>query len=335
MNRQFTPGSGGQARCAQGPAPEKHVLLAPDRPLRVIYIAGYGRSGSTALAAILGNHPDVVSTGELCELPRSGWMADEYCACGERGNRCPFWSAVLQDWKASTSGADVARYVTLQDRLERFQRWPRQLRESLWRTQDFQTYLEYTRGLLGAIARVSGRSIIVDSSKGALRAQLLAQIPHVELSILHLVRDVRAVVWSLKKSYPKDERAGIARTYRGRPAVSTACRWLIANIGAGCVTRLHRARSMRIRYEDLVDRPTEIVEAIGGMVGLEMSPLRRAILHEEAISTGHMIAGNRLRMAGHIRLRGDFEWMTNLSNGDRRRCWAIAGWLAKRYRYAA
>ena len=49
---------------------------------------------------------------------------------------------------------------------------------------------------------------------------------------------------------------------------------------------------------------------------------------------GHQIAGNRLRMQGAVRLRGDSEWTQAMPVADRDACWRLAGWYARRYGYS-
>ena len=96
-------------------------------PVRVLYIAGAGHSGSTFLDIMLSNHPDIFGAGELANLPRGGWIDDEYCTCGRRANDCPFWSGVRRVWVEKVGVDDVEDYLELQDCFERFRRWPRLL----------------------------------------------------------------------------------------------------------------------------------------------------------------------------------------------------------------
>ncbi len=58
--------------------------------ITVIALLGYGRSGSTLLDAVLGQHPDLVGVGELVQLHREGWHLNNYFACGARARDCPF-----------------------------------------------------------------------------------------------------------------------------------------------------------------------------------------------------------------------------------------------------
>jgi len=47
----------------------------------------------------------------------------------------------------------------------------------------------------------------------------------------------------------------------------------------------------------------------------------------------HTIAGNRMRMAGRVRLRADVEWQEKMSPWDRWLCWTLAGWKLRQYGY--
>ena len=85
-------------------------------PVRVVYIMGYGRSGSTVLDTVLGNVDGVESVGELANVARSGWRGEEPCACGRLARDCSFWSSVRRRWEER--GGDLDRYLALQARHE-------------------------------------------------------------------------------------------------------------------------------------------------------------------------------------------------------------------------
>src|SRR5918995_6046344 len=218
--------------------------------IRVVYITGFGRSGSTVLNITLGQHRDVIATGELGNLSRRVWHNDEYCSCGVRVRSCPFWSAAV-DNVAERIDTPLERLRTLQSRYESLafmaatvQGWP-------VRTARFRDYRELTLQSLEAVRSVSGRPIVVDSSKLPTRAYALSLIPEIDLRVIHLVRDGRGVAWSLRKPYAKDERAGFERALAPRPVLRTALRWATMNLAAEQVCRrLGDRRSLRVRYED-------------------------------------------------------------------------------------
>ena len=68
-------------------------------------------------------------------------------------------------------------------------------------------------------------------------------------------------------------------------------------------------------------------------MGLDYEPVTRAIYSGEPLKVGHTIAGNRLRMAGSIRLHPDMEWVHKLSARDKSLVRTLAGWHMGRYGY--
>jgi hypothetical protein len=52
-----------------------------DAAVRVLYIGGWGRSGSTLLDLILGQAPGVFSAGEVREIWQSGLVENRPCGC--------------------------------------------------------------------------------------------------------------------------------------------------------------------------------------------------------------------------------------------------------------
>ena len=46
-------------------------------PVKVLKITGLGRSGSTILDIVLGNHPQIENVGEVGNLIRNGWISRE------------------------------------------------------------------------------------------------------------------------------------------------------------------------------------------------------------------------------------------------------------------
>ena len=314
-----------------------HRLLMSSKPspLRVIYIVGAGRSGSTVLDTVLGNHPEAISVGELSNLHRSAWVNNEFCACGEPASDCGFWSDVRSDWLASTPGASVEEYLELRDRFERFrfQAMWRTEAASLFRSSSARRYLDQTGRLLESIAEVSGRRVIIDSSKTPLRARWLARLPGIDLRLVHLVRDSRAVAWSRQKSLQRDDKAGVQHDLASRPAWYSVVYWTVSNLLAARLRRGARRRGVLVRYEDFVSEPARELLRIGEACGLDCSELAMSLDSGESFSVGHTVAGNRLRMSGAVRLKADWDWIERLGDSDRRTCWRLSGWLMKQYDY--
>ena len=60
-------------------------------PLRVVYLAGSGHTGSTLIAMFVDAHPRIVSVGETALKRKAQWQAktDLPCTCG----------ALVEDWR--------------------------------------------------------------------------------------------------------------------------------------------------------------------------------------------------------------------------------------------
>ncbi len=306
--------------------------------VRVLYILGAGRSGSTLLDTVLASHPDVVGVGELLNLHSAGWTANEVCACGQLGTECSFWTSVRNVWQRRVPGATIAGYVVLQKKFEFF-RWfglvqiVHILRNQLMPTTEFRAYLRQTEALYQAIAEVSGRAIVVDSSKSPVRGVLLTQMPGIDTRLIHLVRDARAVAWSRKKAFHADQKAGVQTAIKPRSTAYSVGYWAFINLLSMLVCQFRRTTSLRMRYEDFVSQPQQQMERISGVSGLDYAAAIKSLLVGEPIRVEHPIAGNRMRMNGSVTLKPDWEWLDRLPNRDRVIAWCTAGWLLLWYGY--
>ncbi len=292
-----------------------------------------GRSGSTILDIVLSNHPGLEGVGELINLPEKGWLKAEYCSCGRRVPDCSFWRRVGQNW-GGNGKVGVKRYLELQRSFMRYRHCPRLWRQRSGPSDEFREYSRRTGELYRAIREAGSSRMIVDSSKNPVRALALSMMPEIDFYLLHLVRDCRGVAWSEKKSFNKDEQAGLESDMPGRPAWQTARAWTAVNLFCGWVKRrLPAERTMRLRYEDLVAKPRESLSRIADWIGLDFGQLMPGIDAGQELHKGHTVAGNRLRMQKRLRLKADIEWQRKLPSRDRLIIWAGAGWLMKAYGY--
>ena len=302
--------------------------------VRVAYIIGAGRSGSTVLDILLGNHPQIESLGEFANFPLHGWLNGEYCSCGKPGNQCSFWTSVYAEWSKITSGAQIENYITLQSRYEHYNAWGRLVRAGNLDHQHFKQYTHLTSAFFKSVHNVSGRPIIVDSSKQPMRAYTLSKIESIDLRLIHMVRDVRGVAWSLKKPYAINLKAGIQKEIRSRPAFRTGLFWTFVNLQSEWVcSRIKSENVLHLRYENLVTDPAGSLEKVGRLLQLDLSSIIEKIKQDIPLETHHQIAGNRLRMRGELRLKADQRWKDEMPDHDRYAAMLPSAWLMKRYDY--
>lgn len=274
--------------------PDAPRPLAP-APLKVLYVAGCGRSGSTLLSVMLNAHSLIVSVGELKFLAE--WLARSApCTCGMSVMECPFWSRVLS--AALPDGTSPA-------------------------TPELEV-------LLPGIAEIARSEVIVDTSKTAAELEQMMKVPGIELYIIHLVRDGRGYLRSRTRSVRKQTvRPGIREPSSTSRAI---IRWLSTNLGiARFRCRVPHNRFIRVRYEDLVAAPEAELERICAFVGVDFEPS----MLDASIEGCHDIGGNgwRYQQSRRIQLKLDRSWEQALTRGQRWLFGFAAGWLNRLYGY--
>jgi hypothetical protein len=288
-------------------------------PIRVVYIAGNGRSGSTLLDRTLGQLPGAISLGEMRFLFEFGLVHDNLCECGVAFRGCPFWSDVT---RAALGVVDEARARELARQSRRLLWTPALPRllgwfgsEAFWRLRD--EHADAAGRLYRAIAERSGATWLIDSSKLTSYALLLARIPGIELHVVHLVRDSRAVAFSWQRLRLKPEVTARRAYMPVRPPLLTALRWNGHNLLACLLARAAKSH-VRVRYEDLVRAPRGTVEKVAASVGIERPDL--SFVSDGAIHfrRGHSVAGNPSRFqSGTVSLRLDEEWRRSMRRTHR------------------
>lgn len=310
-----------------------------DQPkVKVLFIAGSGRSGSTILDNILGQLNGFVSVGEARYVWERGLVENRLCGCGTPFRDCETWRGVLEDAFGGIDGVDPHRMIRLQRRGTRARHIPLMLggRAS---ARSLASHLgEYPRnlGLLyRAIQRRSGARVVIDSSKLPTYGYVVGRLPDVDLHVVHMVRDPRATAysWLRKKSLP--DRGDGAYMQRQGPFKASLL-WNLWNVMPEAFWRRARDRYIRVRYEDFVRQPRETVERIVAMTGERPEGL--PFVSETAVELGvtHTVAGNPSRFqTGVVEVRPDREWQEKMRTRDRLVVTAVTWPLLLRHGYLA
>ncbi|MFV0292161.1 MAG: sulfotransferase family protein [Paracoccus sp. (in: a-proteobacteria)] len=294
---------------------------------KIIIIVGYGRSGSTLLDMMLAMHSDIFGAGEMSTICRHVWPNDEYCACHARVWSCHFWSGVMAEWLGT--GIDAAAHAALQGKVE-----PILSARRIMGGAALRRYHDETLALFRITARHAGSPVILDSSKSPGRALALADAA-VDLRVIHLVRDPRAVAWSMSKPMQIDSAKGIQKQIRARSPTRTALRWNFVNAGADALMQqIPDGHAIRIRYEDLIARPAQTLSRIGRITGLSLDETGARIEAGEHISASHQVAGSRIRMSGAMGLKADMQWISQMPEVAQRAVSRLCRGRMRRYGYA-
>ena len=303
---------------------------------KVLYIVGWGRSGSTLLDTLLGELPGFFSTGELRSIWERGLVERRWCGCGLPVPDCPVWSEVLERMRPDAD-AELDPRVVMRWQKEAFRvRHTRKLLRA--RTADElgppgPQYGRVVAALYRAIAETTQAQVIVDSSKVPSDSALLRLLPDVQSFFVQLVRDPRAVAVSWKRANQlKDQDPPKAMETHG-PVFSTVT-WLGWNLLAEAIRRRSPAPSLLLRYEDLVADPRGALKRISELV--DGPPVPSDFLEERTATLGanHTVSGNPVRFStGRISLTEDRQWVTTLPRGEGLLISGLASPLLRRYGY--
>lgn len=281
-----------------------------------LFILSRAHSGSTILDILLGSSERVAGCGEIItglQQRHTGYP----CTCGATVADCPFWQAVRAatvagggsspdlDWDAFAE-ASIAQAHKLR------------IPATWWaaatpgRAPPRLAWLaDATRRLAQAIRGTSGKPVVLDSSKLPSRALFLIKfLP--ETRVIHLVRDPRSVLASHWWRFGiKDTWLAERRLYRGPLAplafVEAALFWLLGNLLFELIARRDARRSIRIRYEDLRDRPAVELRRIGAAFGLPLEDVIARLERGDGFRVGHMAGGNAVRLTGEVRFDPGWE----------------------------
>jgi hypothetical protein len=277
-----------------------------DKPLKVLFIGGYGRSGSTLLDRVLGQIPGFLSVGELRHVFQEGYIENRRCGCGEPFGECEFWRAVTRRAFGSLEGEELEHVAALKERVDQWWLLPLLGRRIGTRAQrrDVDQYRRILRRLYGAIAAESGAAVLIDSSKDVSHGYALRGLGDLDLYVLHLVRDSRAVAWSWQR---RKFNPGNGEDMNRYSLLRTSAEWSLIN----ALTRLHRptgARYTTLRYGDFTADPEAAVDRILAFLDEPDRP-NPVIDHTVHLRTDHTAAGNPNRFRqGDVEITPDEEW---------------------------
>ena len=241
--------------------------------MKVVFIASLSHSGSTLLDLMLNAHPDVTSVGELKQLGRFARLEKPNrrlrCTCGADSLlTCEFWTKVSALTKAAT-GQTIGE-LNVED------------------YEDKAQFDEDNVALFEAIAAVSGKHYVVDSSKQVTRLALLLENPALDVYPIFLIRDPKGQICSSQKT-----ASSLLRLIGNYVRTNREIYDLVK----------HRPHSL-VRYEELVSSPEQVLGALMRELGLSFDPRQL----DWASQVRHNVGGNGMRRTSSSELKLDDKW---------------------------
>jgi hypothetical protein len=320
----------------------------------LVYVLAASHSGSTLLAMLLNSHPEVASVGEL-KATSLGDIERYRCSCQHRIKDCPFWLGISQDmaqygidfkiWEAGTDlKSGTSNYIKRV--LRPLHRGPvaefcRDVALALspsWR-KHLKKIQATNAALMYCILKRTGKKFVVDSSKIGIRLKYLLQNPALDVKIIRLMRDGRAVALTYTQpdefadaADPKLRGGGMGGNRTGeRLSIAEASReWLRSNEEAEAILNQGgRVNAFEIRYEHLCAEPIRALKNLLEFIGVDSSAKM-----SDFRSVDHHIIGNGMRLDSSEKIRLDERWKLMLSDADLKTFESIAGKMNRRLGYA-
>ena len=306
------------------------IKVMNDKKIKVLYIAGWGRSGSTILARILGQIEGFFHGGELRTIWVDGLKPNGTCGCGVPLRKCPVWKSVFEVALGGIDQINPQAMTKLRRRSE-----PRTQEILLSRffpsissrlTTRLSAYKSILNNLYSAIQDVTKSQVIVDDSNHPGYAYILSMMPEIDLSIVHLIRDPRATAYS----WSQRQKKGLG-TYTIR---DNALGWSLRNIVTELLARNSSVKYLQLFYEDFATQPRTAIQRILNLLEKQPSCLPFVSENEVKLGINHSVFGNPNRThTGTVQIALDDEWQTKLELAAKIKVTAITFPFLIKYKY--
>jgi hypothetical protein len=222
--------------------------------MRIVYVLGLNRSGSTVFERTLASIDGVFAAGEVHNLflPPALTRA---CGCGLPVHDCPVWSQVvarLEDERGEPIDAFVARVARLQEQTGR----SRHLANIVRGTPPARELAGLMHAFYAATAAVTEAAVVTDSSKGAAGA-LLLRLMAVDFTVVELAREAVATIQSNEVSRTWDD----VESDTAPPMISGG-RLAATQASLSLATRVLRKHVVPISFEEFLSDPAVAAAAL-------------------------------------------------------------------------
>lgn len=322
---------------------------------QLAYILAASHSGSTLLSMLLGSHPQVATIGEINLSSKTMGDLEYYCcSCGNLILECAFWQKVKEGMATRGYAFDIDDAGTdFRAVKSRYARWVlRPLHrgiflESLrdvalgicpsWRRQ-LPEIQRRNAALVSTVAEITGAKIVVDSSKIALRLKYLLINPELDIKVIRLIRDGRAVALTYMDPAgfadaedPALRGGGSGGQHESErlPMDQAAYQWRRCNEEAEYILcRLDRSQWIEIHYEELCKDTEGTLDRLYKFLSID--PDKRV---RDFRAVENHVVGNGMRLDTTSEIRLDERWREKLTEQELRIFNNMADKTNRRYEY--
>jgi len=226
--------------------------------VNIIYIGGYGRSGSTLLERIIASSDKIIGIGEFLKYKKLT-IEGNLCSCGSRFSDCEFWSHIIDDNSISQESL-MARLINY--------------------------------------GKEKDISYLIDSSKTtrmSIKKPLMWK-KNTEVKFIHLVRNGVSCMnsnlsFNLRPMSQREEKI----VYKF-PFFRTLFSWSFSNyISELYKLSLGKRNYLRVRYEDLISDPISVIRRLEEFLNLDLKDTILMLQNNNPIPLTHQLDGNRIK----------------------------------------
>lgn len=270
-----------------------------------------GRSGGTLLGRILGNTAEAIYVGELRFFWEKGIIQNYECSCNDRFSNCQFWSAVVNKYKKEVPLENIekiSRELEQIEKLKNFYTLKKIKKNHIIENPLLRKYLDLNEKLYESIVDISGKNIIVESSRIPGRLLALSLLDKFELFPIHLIRDPRGVMNSLinqdLRNYGVVKHSDLRRILE----------WNVNTVySLKAMRELNTDRNFYIRYENFVRYPAKVLKELEEFLGYTFDYKEENGTVSVNLDSGHLFSGNESRFkTGLTKVTEDLKWKKQL-----------------------
>ncbi len=311
---------------------------------KIVFVVGSQRGGTTIFGRLLGEIEGFVFAGAVRRLWLTG--SGRTCSCGLPNQSCELWSKVLP--AALKDGATIADVSRWQDRhLSNRHSWLGAARIAIAAKRgrhlrrELATYAEVMQRLYREVARQTDARVVIDTSKHPNDAMLLLRIPELPVFLIQIVRDPRGSAHSVQRRdvARRARRASATRTAAARlvpawRAARATLNWIVRHGASEALRRMAPSdRSLLVRYEDLVERPSEVLTRVAAFLDEDPASYPDFAGGTVDLKVTHSPSCAKRLTAESVPFRLDDRWMTGLTPVEALVTQALAWPLMRRYGY--
>lgn len=300
-----------------------------ENKVKVLYIAGFERSGSTIVNRVLGQIDGFVAWGELRDIWQHGIIENRSCTCGALFGECSTWTKILEEAYGGIDRVN-AREMTELLQKTRASVLPHYFKTSpkSFMRNGTKKYLKSLEQLYKAIQKTTGSKVIVDSTKASWYGYVLSTLPTIDLYVVHIVRDPRGVCHSLQRRKSKGEP--LCQWYN---PIHASLSWNLKNYAVEMLLNRLPRRYMRVSYEDFVRNPKSVVESVLDLLQESVAKLPFKDNSTVDMKVDHIFAGSPSSRSktGAVELCLDKRWKKEMKSMDKAIVTSLTLPLLKRY----